>query len=206
MTSTRHHTRRTVLAAAVIAVVATACGHGNGPTATGTTPPPVEPPVVIVAVPEPTTEVPVDTGGDTAVDLGSVFGDEPIDRLAFAPDPTGTGPQIALRFLRALQRHDDIAAARTLTGIGRLSASLHGEAHLHRVLADVANHARLATAGRCTSAARLNHDAAVVTCGARKIVVHVADGFVAGVQLAPWHPRGDVYRGSHTHAYTALDL
>jgi hypothetical protein len=206
MNNTRHHGRRAVLAAVVIAVAVTACSHGNRPTASAMIPPSVEPPVVIVTVPEPTPEVQIGTGSDTEVDLGSVFDDEPIDRLAFAPDPSGTGPQIALRFLRALQRHDDIAAARTLTGIGRLSASLHGEAHLHRVMADVAAHARRATAGRCTSAARLDGDAAVVTCGAHKIVVHVADGFGAGVQLAPWHPRGDVFRGPHTHAYSDLDL
>lgn len=153
--------------------------------------------------PEPTLDVPVGTGVGLDVDLGE---DKPIDRLAFAPDPTGTGPQIALRFLRALQRRDDIAAAGTLTAIGRISVSLHGEAHLRRVMADVAANARLVQAGPCTRAARLNHDAAVVTCGARKIVVHVANGILAGVQLAPWHPRGDVYRGPHTHAYTALDL
>jgi hypothetical protein len=195
--------RKTALAAALIAGAAVACGHGTStkaPTAgTG------EAPVVIVAVPEPdpTLDVPAATGVDLDVDLGE---DEPIDRLAFAPDPTGTGPQIALRFLRALQRRDDIAAAGTLTAIGRLSVSLHGEEHLRRVMADVANHARLATAVPCTSAARLNHDAAVVTCGTRKIVVHVADGILAGVQLAPWHPHGDVYRGPHTHAYSDLDL
>jgi hypothetical protein len=160
-----------------------------------------EAPVVIVAVPDARPTIDVST--DLDLDLGE---DKPIDRLAFAPDPTGTGPQIALRFLRALQRRDDIAAAGTLTPIGRLSVSLHGDAHLRRVMADVANHANLATARPCTSAARLNHDAAVVTCGNRKIVVHVADRIVAGVQLAPWHPRGDIYRGPHTHAYSDLDL
>jgi hypothetical protein len=199
--------RKTALAAVAIASAATACSHGDRPTpqAAPVTSAQIEAPVVIVAVPEPepTLDVPSGAGADLDVDLGE---DKPIDRLAFAPDPTGTGPQIALRFLRALQRHDDIAAAGTLTAIGRLAVSLHGEAHLRRVMADVANHARLATAGPCTSAARLNHDAAVVTCGARKIVVHVADGIVAGVQLAPWHPRGDVYRGPHTHAYSDLDL
>lgn len=198
-----HSNRKTALAAVAIAAAVTACSHGNGPVpqVAPTTARPAEPPVVIVAVPEPepTFDVPVDLD----VDLGD---DKPIDRLAFVPDPTGTGPQIALRFLRALQRHDDIAAARTLTAIGRLSVSLHGEVHLRRVMADVAANARLGQSGPCTSAARLNPDAAVVTCGSRKIVVHVADGVVAGVQLAPWHPRGDVYRGPHTHAYSDLDL
>jgi hypothetical protein len=197
--------RKTALVAVVLAGATVACGHAKSttPQAAPTTPATDGTSVVIVAVPgpEPTLDVPADL--DLDVDLGE---DKPIDRLAFAPDPTGTGPQIALRFLRALQRRDDIAAAGTLTAIGRLSVSLHGEAHLRRVMVDVANHARLATAGPCTRAVRLNPDAAVVTCGTRKIVVHVADGFVAGVQLAPWHPRGDVYRGPHTHAYTALDL
>lgn len=192
-------TRKTTVAAAAIAVALTACSRWNG-AAPHAAPTAAEAPVVIVEVPEPepTFDVP-----DLDVDLG---GDKPIDRLAFEPDPTGTGPQIALRFLRALQRHDDIAAARTLTAIGRLSVSLHGEAHLRRVMADVAAKARLATAGPCTSAARLNPEAAVVTCGARKIVVHVAEGIDVGVQLAPWHPQGDVYRGPHTHAYSDLDL
>ncbi|HEV2889985.1 MAG TPA: hypothetical protein VGX28_06380 [Frankiaceae bacterium] len=191
--------------AVVLAAAAVACTHGNRPTpqAEPTTSAPVQPPVVIVAVPEPEPTVDVPAGTDVDLDIGE---DKPIDGLAFAPDPTGTGPQIALRFLRALQRRDDIAAASTLTAIGRLSVSLHGDAHLHRVMADVAANARLVTAGPCTSAARLNHDAAVVTCGTRKIVVHVADGIVAGVQLAPWHPQGDVYRGPHTHAYSDLDL
>lgn len=197
-----HSTRKTAVAAAAIAAAMTACSRGNGAVshAAPTAADPAEPPVVLVAVPqpEPTLDVP-----DLDVDLND---DKPIDRLAFEPDPTGSGPQIALRFLRALQRHDDIAAARTLTAIGRLSVSLHGDSHLRRVMADVAAKARLATAGPCTSATRVNPDAAVVTCGSRKIVVHVADGFAAGVELAPWHPQGDVYRGPHTHAYSDLDL
>ena len=160
-------------------------------------------PEIVIAIPE----VPaVDPLGidDLTVDLG--IADKPIDRLPYEGDTGGTGPQIALRFLRAVQRHDDIAAARTLTDIARLSVSLHGTAHLRRVLADVAANARLEQAGPCTTARRLNADAAVVTCGARCVVVHVSDGVFAGVQLAPWHPRGDVYRGAHTHAYTAIDL
>lgn len=204
MNSTRHHGRTTVLAAVVIAAAATACSHGDGPVTAAVAPTPVTlaAPQIVVAVADPIAHEPIDSGED--VDFGLSFGDEPIDRLAFESDTDGTGPQIALRFLRALQRHEEIAAARTLTVVARLSVSVHGEEHLHQVMADVDAHARLSSAGRCTSAARLNPDAAVVTCGTHAIVVHVADDF--GVQLAPWHPRGDVYRGPHTHAYSDLDV
>jgi hypothetical protein len=205
MHSTQHHTRAATVAALAIAVAATACSRSTHPAGTPAAPAQVtseQAPTIVVAIPEPPIDDPLDLG-TVDVDLGL---DKPIDRLPFDANTDGTGPQIALRFLRALQRHDDIAAARTLTDIARLAASLHGEAHLHRVLADVAARAHLATAGRCTSARRVNPDAAVVTCGARRIVVHVSDGFGAGIQLAPWHPRGDVYRGPHTHAYSDIDL
>ena len=200
-------TRKTALAAVAITVAATACGHGSSTAPRAATPAtPADPSVIVLAVPEPEpTFDDLDFNLDLDLDI-DIDDDKPIDRLAVEPDPTGTGPQIALRFLRALQGHDDLAAARTLTAIGRLSVSLHGEAHLHRVMADVAAKSGLVTAGRCSSAARLNPDAAVVTCGARKIVVHVADGYIAGVQIAPWHPRGDVYHGPHTHAYSDVAL
>ncbi len=205
MHDTQHRTRAATLAALAIAVAATACGRGTDVASTTAMPAPVaseQAPTTVLAIPEPTIDEPLDLDV-VSLDLGI---DTPIDRLTAEADTDGTGPQIALRFLRALQRHDDIAAARTLTDIGRLAVSVHDEAHLHRVMADVAAKARLASAGPCTSARRLNADAAVVTCGTRRVVVHVSDGLIAGVQLAPWHPRDDVYRGAHTHAFSDLDL
>jgi hypothetical protein len=213
MTSTHRNARRIVLAAAVIAVAATACSRGNDtPHAAPATAAPV-PPAVIVAIPQPP-EITVDLGdsepSDSSTpdfDLDDVFADNPLDRLFFDGDTDGTGPQIALRFVQALQRRDDLAAARTLTTLSRLSLSNGTMPHLHRVMGDVAKNARLASAGRCTTARALTREAAVVHCGTQRIVVHVlADRWSSGVQIDPWHPQYDVYRGPHTHAYTALDL
>jgi hypothetical protein len=200
-TSTRR-AHAAALTAVAIAVATGGCTRGTSPAPAAPTASP-DVPDIVIAIPEVPAVDPLDID-DLTVDLG--IADQPIDRLPYEGDTDGTGPQIALRFLRALQRHDDTAAARTLTDIARLSVSLHGAAHLRRVLADIAANARLAQAGPCTTARRLNPDAAVVTCSARRIVVHVSDGFYTGVQLAPWHPRGDVYRGPHTNAYSAIDL
>ena len=72
---------------------------------------------------------------------------------------------------------------------------------------DVYTNANLTGAGRCATASALTRESAVVSCGARRVVVHVLNtAHYAGVEIDPWHPQYDVYRGPHTHAYTALDL
>ncbi|HVF05165.1 MAG TPA: hypothetical protein VNA20_10010 [Frankiaceae bacterium] len=108
---------------------------------------------------------------------------------------------------RALQQRDYLAAARQLDGGGRLALSADTMGHLRRVMDDVYTKAKLTGAGRCTTASALTRESAVVRCGARRVVVHVLNtAYYAGVEIDPWHPQYDVYRGPHTHAYTALDL
>ena len=118
--------------------------------------------------------------------------------------PQGSGPQIALRFTRALQDHDDRAATRELYVLTRLVLAGHPQSFTHRVLADIRQHAHLDQAGSCTSARRVDSDSAVVTCGTHRVVVHVVDD--TGVQISDTHPRGDAYRSEHTHAYTSIEL
>jgi hypothetical protein len=125
-------------------------------------------------------------------------------QLALAPAPTGSGPLIALRFLRALQRHDDLAAGHELYSLTRLLISDRRDRFLTTLMDDVRTHAALDTAGPCTHARSLNDESAVVTCGHTKVVVHVLSGFARGVQLADWRTHRDVYPGRHTHAYTTL--
>lgn len=214
MTSSHSNTRRVVLAAAVIAVAATACSRGDDTrhAAPATTPP--VPPAVIVAIPDlpdditaPTVEPIPDDVLDGSVDDVRKTGDETLDDLFWQDDPTGTGPQIALRFVRALQRRDYLTAARHLDGGGRLALSGDTMSHLRRVMDDVRSNAKLTGAGRCTTASALTRESAVVRCGVRRVVVHVLNTtHYAGVEIDPWHPRYDVYRGAHTHAYTAIDL
>ena len=129
----------------------------------------------------------------------------PLSWLLLAEAPAGTGPEIALRFLRALQAGNDLAAARELSQAGRFWLAVDGPGMLHAVMRDVAAHARLNGAGACTSARQLNAEAALVNCGRTRVVVHVmASTLGSGVQIAPWHSRGDVVRGAHTHAFTSL--
>ena len=109
--------------------------------------------------------------------------------------------------MRALQQRDYMTAARQLDGGGRLALSNDTMGHLRRVMDDVYNNAKLTGAGRCTTASALTRESAVVRCGTHRIVVHVLNtSYYAGVEIDPWHPQYDVYRGPHTHAYTAIDL
>lgn len=212
MTSTQSNTRRTVLAAVAIAVAATACSRGDDtPTVAPITAAPV-PPAVIVAIPQPpeVTEPSVaptpKESSDDSVDVRKT-GNETLDDLIWQDDPTGTGPQIALRFVRALQQRDYLAAARQLDGGGRLALSGDTMGHLRRVMDDVYTNAKLTGAGRCTTASALTRESAVVHCGTRRVVVHVLNtAHYAGVDIDRAHPPYDVYRGPHTHAFTALDL
>jgi len=156
----------------------------------------------------PTPEGPeADTDGATLDDLTA-----PVDPQEQAledswqlPGPSGTVPQIALRFIQALQRGDDLAADRELTSFNRLSLSFKGMWQLHVVMSDVRRHAGLAAAGRCTRARQIAHEAAVVECGHRRVVLKVvANRLSRGVSLSDWTAHYDVYRGSHTHAYTTI--
>ena len=140
MTTTHSSARRAVLAAVAIAVTATACSRGDDtPQPAPTTAAPV-PPTVIVAIPNLPDDITEPTGeptpDDTTDDNGSIdvrkTGNETLDDLFWQDDPTGTAPQIALRFVRALQRRDYLTAARQLDGGGRLALSGDTMGHLRR--------------------------------------------------------------------------
>lgn len=129
--------------------------------------------------------------------------DPQLQQVALAPPPTGTGPQIALRFLQALQRGDDLGADRELFSMGRDLLGTHDLTFLHDVMDDVRANAALHTAGPCTRADHLSSDSAVATCGQQRIAVHVMAGaFGKGVQISDWLRHDDHYRGKHTHAFT----
>lgn len=124
-----------------------------------------------------------------------------LSQIWLADEPPGTGPQIALRFLQALQRHDDLAADRELYREDREWVAEADRATLARVLEQVRRNARLHRAAPCTGAVRLNAEAALVSCGALRVVVHVLhDELASGVQIGQWAYHHDVYRRPHTHA------
>lgn len=124
---------------------------------------------------------------------------------AASEPPTGSGPQIALRFLRALQAGDDALAESQLSLVARGYFATAPAGRLHEVLRDVADNAELQVAGPCATAERLTAESVVVHCGRVNVVVHVLDDpLLAGVQLSDWHGRYDVFRGPHTHAVTTV--
>ena len=130
-----------------------------------------------------------------------------LTQVYLADQPSGSGPQIALRFLQALQRGDDVGADRELYSFGRMMLSGSDMRPLHRIMADVRRHARLAGAGRCSRAVALTKESAVVSCGRVQVVVHVLhDEYSTGVQISDWHVHHDIYRGPHTHAFTTLGV
>ena len=184
--------------AAALVLALTGCAPA-APTSRAALPPQL--PAVVPPAPQRVEPVDPPTGESAPTD------DELPDLLAIwlGPDPRGTGPQVALRFMKALQRHDDLAADRELHHFDRFLFEEGDLALLHRAMDDVRRNAGLAHAGPCTAAARVADEVAVVTCGALHVVVHVvATRHVRGVQINELHARKDVYRGSHTHAFTSL--
>lgn len=128
-----------------------------------------------------------------------------LTQIWLADPPPGSGPVIALRFLQALQRDDDVNAGMQLHIFNRQAMLGRDDGFLHRVMNDVRKNARLAQAGPCTTARRLSSESAVVTCGRQHVVVHVVTDMSNGVQLGGWLTHHDVYRGPHSHAYNTLD-
>jgi hypothetical protein len=204
---------RLSLSASVAAMTAvltlTGCGAGPNPWSTPTSSAGARDHIATALVPlspEKTAgPTPVAEPGSTAP---SLWAELPIlEQVWRADPPRGTGPEIALRFLRALQRGDDVAADRELYVFGRQQFSPSGMWLLHRVMSDVRRNAGLAQAGRCTRTGRLAKESAVVTCGRIHVVVHVlADDLAHGVQISDWHVHHDVFRGPHTHAFTTFQL
>jgi hypothetical protein len=130
---------------------------------------------------------------------------KPLDAILFGPDPSGPSQNIALRFVRALQRHDDLAADRELTRRGREVISYRGMGYLRRLMNDVRRNARIEHTGPCTRAAVLDDDSVAVQCGPQVVIVHVQnDRLFTGVQVSGWFTHDDVYPGPHSHAATEL--
>ena len=163
----------------------------------------IAPPASRAAAAPETVDTEVDLGSDAAADESD---QDLLDRVWRAHDPGGTGAQIALRFLQALQRGDDVTAEMELTYSSRFELSFTDLWTLHRVMTDVRRNAGLADAGPCSHAARLAMESAVVTCGRRHVVVHVPTNSLSrGVDISDWFVHYDVYRGQHTHAFTAIE-
>lgn len=117
----------------------------------------------------------------------------------------GTGPEIALRFMQALQRHDEIAAFQEMANTLFLSRTNRWT--LHHVLDDVRQHADLEGAGRCTRAKPFSQDHVIVSCGALRVIVTVySDSLNHGVDV--WKvptDRGE-YRYPHSYAFSTVDI
>lgn len=127
---------------------------------------------------------------------------EALSDLFFSQDIRGTAPQIALRFMRALQRKDDLAAAREVLGVWRMEDAWV----LHRVMNDVRRHAALEGAGACTRALPFKHDLVLVACGGQRVMVQASDDVVPGVTLFDRPRHFGEYRHPHTWAITTVDL
>jgi len=130
---------------------------------------------------------------------------EELEELWLSNVPPGTAPQIALRFMQALQRRDDLAAARQLLSTWRISDAWE----LHRVMNDVRHHADLAGAGPCARALVFREGQVIVSCGRRRVMVQAtADSITRGVSIfdRPM-PFGEApYRHPHTWAITTVEL
>jgi hypothetical protein len=183
-------------------VLATTAGGAGHPARVATSAArPVSPPLPTAT---PTSEDAWDdaSAATAADDIRSPLEDLPVlSQIWLGDEPSGTGPQIALRFLQALQRHDDLAADRELYREDREWIAEADRATLARVLEQVRRNARLNHAAPCTRAVRLNAEAALASCGALRVVVHVLhDDLASGVQIGQWAYHHDVYHGPHTHA------
>lgn len=125
--------------------------------------------------------------------------------LWLANDVRGTAPQIALRFMQALQRGDDLAAARELLATWRISDAWA----LRRVMDDVRRHARLEGAGACTRAMTFREGQVIVACGRQRVMVPaLSDPLTRGVDIfgEPLFFGRDPYRHPHTWAITTVEL
>jgi hypothetical protein len=141
--------------------------------------------------------------------LGGRLKDLPVlTQIAATPDPVGSREQIALRFLRALQAHDDLAADRELTGFARGEfAALDDLDSLHHFLADARRHSQIDTAEGCTTARQIGNDSVLVTCGPTTVLVHVQhDHADTGVEITDWDDWSDTYPGPHTRSVTTVEF
>ena len=193
--------------AALACVAVAACSGDPGPTPSAT---PVKTSSGLTETPTSETPAPTaDVGvADEIPDLSfaSPLDDEVfVSRLAGRETPAGTTAAIALRFVRALERDDWRAAAVELNLPARHRLSFRTPAQVVAVLADVRDNAGGDQIQGCDTARVVKSDAVVVTCtGGHRVVVHVQNLVLRGVQIAAEHPRDDVVSGPHAHAFSAL--
>ncbi|MDP9183575.1 MAG: hypothetical protein M3P04_12475 [Actinomycetota bacterium] len=135
-----------------------------------------------------------------------------LEEAFWAPDPRGSTAQIALRFLQALQRQDDLAALRQLGQLERQKIAEADVWALHRVMNDVRRNAHVNGSGACGFAKAFDEDDVLVACGQQRVMVHldpspVLGGGVEVLAAYSWiaWPK-DPYRHAHTLAYSSVDL
>ena len=141
--------------------------------------------------------------------IGGPLSELPIlTQIAAADAPAGNREQIALRFLRALQAHDDLAADRELTGFDRGEFGVVGHlGALHEVMDDVRRNTQIDTAECCTAAHEIGNDSVLLHCGQTTVLVHVLHhGPDAGVVISDWDDWSDTYPGPHARAYTTVEF
>lgn len=201
----QHHVTALLAASAAIVTVLTGCG---GPGEAHHSPTGVEPTASSELAPQ--ASVPT-VGPEALPPVRSLRSRDPFlprftDVLLRTEDPDGSGPQIALRFLRALQAGEYLRAAQQLSPGERITVALHSASWLRNVMVDVVDNAQLTGSASCTTAASVSEQAAVVSCGWLRVVVHVRTGFMPGVQINSFFPHDDVFLGPHTHAFTTYDI
>ena len=127
--------------------------------------------------------------------------------LVSSEDPQGTTATIALRFLQAVQRGDDLLAARQLGWQERLRLSRTDPWVLARVMADVRRHARLDGRSPCRHARPYDERSVLVACGRVRVLVRVEPDWMAGngVLVLAGVPK-DAYRHAHTFAFSTVPV
>lgn len=130
---------------------------------------------------------------------------EEVRRLDQLDTPAGSVTDIAVRFLQALAVQDWRAAAHELNLPARFHLSFRTPDQLVAILNDVRRQTGPQHLIGCDQAQRIKSNAVVVTCdGGHRVVVHVQNLVLRGVQISPDHPLDDVVHGPHTHAFTSL--
>lgn len=208
---------RTLAAFVVVLALAAGCSRGGGGSEDLAPAPVASSPVTASPTPAPDVpdtrgllvegELETDDRADDGVDARAVstaLNAEDVRSLSGLPTPSGSVTAIALRFMRALRAGHWPAAAAELNLPARNRLSLTTPEFVTGVLEDVRRNAGGDALGSCDRAQRVKSDLVVVTCGQTRVVVHLQSLVLRGVQISAEHPRQDVARGAHTHAYSEL--
>ena len=149
------------------------------------------------------TVVPEPAVDDVVVDDGTTS--DGLAGLASAPDPVGSPVSVALRFLQAVARGDELAAAHQLAWQERLKLSRTDPWVLERVVSDVRRHARLTGRSACRHARPYDDRSVLVACGPVRVLVKIdPTGLGGNGVLVLSGPAPDRYRHAHTFAYSTV--